>query len=142
MPRKSKRNSRPKNRSGFKIGFIALMFLFVCLASIWKSNAVKDYYGEMKSLEQSRDELIKGNTLLKGQLTKVKSLDNISLAASKLGLTYNVSDRLYLKDPVDAGSNIDPKQFVSSGDRIINNIEEIVLRSGTAYGKDNGKKGK
>jgi len=142
MPRKSKRNNKPKDKSGFKIGFVALIFLFICLASIWKSNAVKDYYGEMKSLEQTRDELIKSNTHLKVQLTDAKSLGNINKAASKLGLTYNVSDRLYLKDPVDGGSNIDPRQFVSSGDRIINNFEEIVLRSGTAYGKENGNKGK
>ena len=142
MPRKSKRSRKTKDRSGVKIGFIALIFLFVCLASIWKSNAVKDLYGDMKTLEKTRDELIKSNTHLKVQLTEAKSLDNINKAASKLGLTHNVSDRLYIVDPVDGGSDINPQQFVSSGERIINNIEEIVLRSGTAYGQGNGKKGK
>jgi predicted DNA binding CopG/RHH family protein len=116
--------------------------MFICLASIWKSNAVKDYYGEMKLLENTRDELVKSNTHLRVRLTDAKSLDKISKAAAKLGLTYDVADRVYLKDPINAGSRIDRHEFVSSGDRIRDNVEEIMFRSGSALANPNEKQGK
>ena len=81
-----------------------------------------------------KSELVKENLHLKAKLTDVKSLDKISKAAEKIGLTYDVVDRLFIKDPISTDMNISRRDFAdNNNNRILDNLEDFVLRNGPAY---------
>jgi hypothetical protein len=75
--------------------------LMLALVWVWKSNQVKDYYAKMRRLEIEKKDIISENMRLRGSLMDLKSLSQISkVVTQEYGLTQNVSERIFVMDPV------------------------------------------
>jgi hypothetical protein len=137
MPRKSKRS---KNRGfTFKFILVAVLFLAVCLGSIWKTDLVKSNYRAMIDLEKAKKDIIAENTRMKADLQDRKSLSSIdNVVTKRFGLTQNVSSRLYLEDPVKRDNIPDPKYFVDI-DKLVETAEDMMFGAGQANAKTNKK---
>ena len=93
------------------------MVLGLALAWVWKSNQVKDHYKLVKKLETQRADLISENMRLRAELTDLKSLSQInSVVTKRFGLTQNVSERIFLTDPVTPVKNRSKTEFAGDID--------------------------
>jgi hypothetical protein len=99
MPRGSRKKKKP--RLLLVLGPVPILALGLALAWVWKSNQVKDYYIELKTLETERTDLISENMRLRAELMDFKSLSRINAVVTKeFGLTQNVFEKIFLADPV------------------------------------------
>jgi hypothetical protein len=115
MQRGYKRKRRRSSRRAFTLFAAALIIMSLALLWVWKSNQVKDYYAKMKLLETERTNLIAENMRLQASLQDLKSLSAINkVVTSRFGLTQNVSQRIFLSDPV--AKNREPSKLELVGD--------------------------
>jgi hypothetical protein len=140
MRKKYKRKTK-KNRGmpGLKPGAIVTLIFALSLLMIWKSNMVKDYYSNIKSLEKSRDEIIAENSELKAELMDLKSITRVGNIVKRYGLTQNVSERLTIKIPMTGDAKDSRKLFVDM-DMFADWLEEAVFRSGQINAREQGDK--
>ncbi len=90
------------------------MVLVLALAWVWKSNMVKENYAAMKRLETEKANLIAENMRLRAALMDSKSLSEIGkIVSAEYGLTQNVSERIFLSDPVKRDKKESKIQFAS-----------------------------
>ena len=83
------------------VTLIPAVALGLALSWVWKSNQVKDYYKRLKKLETERVDLISENMRFRAALVDLKSLSRIhAVVTREFGLTQNVSERIFLADPV------------------------------------------
>jgi hypothetical protein len=83
------------------IASVVVMVMALSIAWVWKSNQVKEYYSMMKRLETDKTNMIAENTQLRAALMDMKSITRINEIVTKdFGLTQNVSQRMFLSDPV------------------------------------------
>ena len=137
MPRGSKRKA--KSSRGRLILLIPALVLSLSLGWIWKANKVKDYYSEMKKLEENRKALDFDNSRLKTELAELKSLTMVDKTATgRLGLTQKVSGRIFFEDPVKS-RGIETKIGFVDMDDVTDWLEGEVLRSGKVMAKESGE---
>jgi hypothetical protein len=112
------------------VGIVPLMVMGLALTWVWKSNQVKEYYLKMRKLENQRSDLVSENMRLRADLMDLKSLSRIDdLVTREFGLTQNVSQRIFLLDPVRGEKKPGSLEFV--GDMEIPGwIETAIIGSG------------
>ena len=113
-----------------------VLALTLALAWIWKANKVKEYYSDMKTLEETKNSLLFENSRSRTELAELKSLMAVDKAVThRLNLTQKVSARIFLEDPVKsvrAGKKYD---FVDMDD-VTDWLEGEVIRSGKVTAKE------
>lgn len=98
---------------------------------VWKSNQVKDYYARMRRLEIERGNYIAENARLHANLLELKSIASIhKVVTEQFGLTQNVSQRIFLTDPVAAKKKQDKSYLVVKDNGIPEWIDNSVFGSG------------
>lgn len=140
MPKKYKRKrERSFGRRLLIIG--PLIVLGLSLAWIWKANRVKEYYANMKTLEETRKAIRFEIAQSKNELSKLKSLTSVdSAVTAQLRLTQNVSARIFLDDPVRPSRGGKKYDFVDM-DEVADWLESEAVRAGkAAAGNLQGKK--
>jgi hypothetical protein len=101
MQRRYKRKKRGGSKRIVILIALAMGVLALALAWVWKSNQVKEYYATMKRRETERNDIIAENMHLRAKLLDLKSLSSINKVVTKrFGLTQNVSQRIFISDPV------------------------------------------
>jgi len=143
MPRGS-RKRKFKSDGKRALLLIPLSILFLSLAWVWKANRVKEYYSQMKGLEDSKNALLAENAQLYAKLADLKSLMVVDKKVSKsYNLTQNVKDRIFLPDPVESPNSSKISNFVNSNlDNITDWLEGVVVRSGRVTAKERQKDSK
>jgi regulator of replication initiation timing len=125
------------------LALIPAVMLGLALSWVWKSNQVKDYYKQMKKLETERANLISENMRLRAELTDLKSLSHINaIVTREFGLTQNVSERIFLADPVAPEKKQSKIEFAAEMD-MPDWLETAVIGSGRIRAeqpKDTGEK--
>ena len=135
--RRGSKNSR-KKRHTFKLGSLLCLFLFLCLVWIWKANKVGAYYHRLGVLEKEKRALATENAQHEARLAELKSIENVHYVVSiRFGLTQEVSERVFLIDPVHARPIDRSTQFVDDF-KIPDWIEEAVFGTDAVYAKQNG----
>jgi hypothetical protein len=110
-------------------GFV-IVVMSLCIAWVWKSNQVKEYYAQMKRLETDKTNMITENMQIRASLMDLKSITRIGEIVTKdFGLTQNVSHRQFLQDPV-IKDKIESKLVFASEDKIPDWLEDAVVGSG------------
>jgi hypothetical protein len=127
------RGSRKKKRNVRRIVVIALIPIIplgLALTWVWKSNQIKDHYKHLKKLETERANLISENMRLRTELTDLKSLSRVNAVVTReFGLTQNVSERIFLADPVKREKK--PGKLEFAGDMVVPDwLETAVVGSG------------
>lgn len=101
MQRGYKRKRRKSSRRIVVLIALAMGILALALVWVWKSNQVKDYYAEVKRLATERQDFIAENMRIRASLLDLKSLSAINkVVTQRFGLTQNVSQRIFISDPV------------------------------------------
>ncbi len=129
MPRGS-RKKKGNLRRIIVIALIPIVPLGLALTWVWKSNQIKDHYRRLKKLEIERANLISENMRVRTELTDLKSLTHINAVVTReFGLTQNVSERIFLADPVKRENK--PSKHEFAGDLNVPNwLETAVVGSG------------
>ncbi len=131
MQRGYKRKRRSGSARGAKLFAVAMGILALALLWVWKSNQVKENYAQMKRLETERANLIAENTRLKANLQDLKSISAINrVVTRKFGLTQNVSQRIFLLDPVNSDEKPGKLELVGDTKDLPDWIDNAVFGSG------------
>jgi hypothetical protein len=103
----------------------------LALVWVWKSNQVKDYYAKMRRLEIEKKDLISENMRLRANLLDLKSLSQISkVVTEQYGLTQNVSQRIFISDPVTPEKKQSKLEFVGDMKDVPDWLDNAISGSG------------
>jgi hypothetical protein len=141
MQRGYKRKRRKSSRLAPKLIAIAMGVLLLALAWVWKSNQVKDYYAGVRKLETQRKDLMAENMSLKASLLDLKSLSEVSKVMAEYGLTQNVSQRIFLSDPVTPEKKPSKLEFVDDMNNVSDLLDNAISGSGRVRAEPENKKG-
>jgi hypothetical protein len=137
MPRGYKRKNRKNPKRLIAISIIPLMILGLALLWVWKSNMVKEYSAAAKKLETDRANLVAENMRIRADLLDIKSISQInSVVTKEYGLTQNVSQRIFISDPVPPEKEASKVNFAGNDD-IPDWLETAVMGSGSVRAESN-----
>ncbi len=136
MPRRSKKKKAGSSK-GSLLFFGPLLALGLALAWIWKANKVKEYYSDMKALEESKKALLFEISQSRNQLADLKSLTTVDKIVTRgMNLTQKVSARIFLEDPVKFSPAGKRSDFVDMDD-VTDWLESEAVRAGKVTAKEN-----
>jgi hypothetical protein len=141
MQRGYKRKRRKSSRLAPKLIAIALGVLMLALVWVWKSNQVKEYYSGVKRLETQRKDLMAENMRIRANLLDLKSISEISKVMADYGLTQNVSQRIFLSDPVAPEKKPSKLEFVDDMNNVSDLLDNAISGSGRVRAEQENQKG-
>jgi hypothetical protein len=101
MRKKNNRRRKRGSRRGRLWKVIPPAALLLSLIWVWKADMVKEYYSQMKNLEEQKKVLQRENARLSGQLSELKSLTRVDrIVTERYGLTQDVAGRMTIEDPI------------------------------------------
>ncbi len=131
MQKRYKRRRRNSPKRILVLIAIVLGILSLAFVLVWKSNQVKDYYAKMRRLEIERGNYIAENAALHAKLLELKSIASIhKVVTRQFGLTQNVSQRIFLTDPVAGNKKRANNEMVLYDKGIPDWIDNSVFGSG------------
>ena len=103
---------------------------------VWKADMVKEYYSQMKNLEEQKKVLQRENARLSGQLSELKSLTRVDrIVTERFGLTQNVAGRMTIEDPVRRRP-AEERFLLVDNEKISDWLERAVFQSGSISARE------